>query len=66
MQCLERKSGKIVGLDIAASSFKKDNILRFVVDRFQQSFSEAQFNSLEYHPGFPSRFQNTAAAIAFC
>jgi len=29
-------------------------------------FSEAQFKTLKYHPGFPNRFQNIDAAIAFC
>ena len=29
-------------------------------------FSEAQFKTLKYHPGFPDRFQDIAAAIAFC
>jgi len=29
-------------------------------------FSEAQFKTLKYHPGFPSRFPGIEAAIAFC
>ena len=29
-------------------------------------FSEAQFKTLKYHPGFPGRFDNIHAAIAFC
>ena len=29
-------------------------------------FSEAQFKTLKYHPGFPGRFPDIAAAIAFC
>ena len=29
-------------------------------------FSEAQFKTLKYHPGFPGRFEDIAAAIAFC
>ena len=29
-------------------------------------FSEAQFKTLKYHPGFPSRFPDQQAAIAFC
>ena len=29
-------------------------------------FSEAQFKTLKYHPGFPGRFHNITAAIAFC
>ena len=29
-------------------------------------FSEAQFKTLKYHPGFPGRFADLAAAIAFC
>ena len=29
-------------------------------------FSEAQFKTLKYHPGFPGRFRNISAAIAFC
>ena len=29
-------------------------------------FSEAQFNTLKYHPGFPGRFDDIHAAIAFC
>jgi len=29
-------------------------------------FSEAQFKTLKYHPGFPSRFQDIEAALAFC
>ena len=29
-------------------------------------FSEAQFKTLKYHPGFPGRFTDIAAAIAFC
>ena len=29
-------------------------------------FSEAQFKTLKYHPGFPGRFRDIAAAIAFC
>ena len=29
-------------------------------------FSEAQFKTLKYHPGFPGRFADIAAAIAFC
>ena len=29
-------------------------------------FSEAQFKTLKYHPGFPGRFHNISAAIAFC
>jgi len=29
-------------------------------------FSEAQFKTLKYHPGFPSRFPDIDAAIAFC
>ena len=28
--------------------------------------SEAQFKTLKYHPGFPGRFHNMTAAIAFC
>ena len=29
-------------------------------------FSEAQFKTMKYHPGFPSRFCEQQAAIAFC
>ena len=29
-------------------------------------FSEAQFKTLKYHPGFPGRFADLTAAIAFC
>lgn len=29
-------------------------------------FSEAQFKTLKYHPGFPGRFPGIDAAIAFC
>ena len=29
-------------------------------------FSEAQFKTLKYHPGFPGRFHDIAAATAFC
>ena len=29
-------------------------------------FSEAQFKTLKYHPGFPGRFADLAAATAFC
>ena len=29
-------------------------------------FSEAQFKTLKYHPGFPCRFEDITAAIAFC
>ena len=29
-------------------------------------FSEAQFKTLKYHPGFPGRFHDFTAAIAFC
>src|SRR5690606_2431292 len=29
-------------------------------------FSEAQFKTLKYHPGFPRRFPDCAAATAFC
>ena len=29
-------------------------------------FSEAHFKTLKYHPGFPGRFPDLAAAIAFC
>ena len=29
-------------------------------------FSEAQFKTLNYHPGFPGRFADIAAATAFC
>ena len=29
-------------------------------------FSEAQFKTLKYHPGFPGRFRDIAAAITFC
>ena len=29
-------------------------------------FSEAQFKTLKYHPGFPSRFAGKDAAITFC
>ena len=29
-------------------------------------FSEAQFKTLKYHPGFPGRFADIAAATAFC
>ena len=29
-------------------------------------FSEAQFKTLKYHPGFPGRFRDITAAIAFC
>ena len=29
-------------------------------------FSEAQFKTLKYHPGFPGRFDDINAAIAFC
>ena len=29
-------------------------------------FSEAQFKTLKYHPGFPGRFDDMTAAIAFC
>ena len=29
-------------------------------------FSEAQFKTLKYHPGFPGRFDDVAATIAFC
>ena len=28
--------------------------------------SEAQFKTLKYHPGFPGRFHDITAAIAFC
>ena len=28
--------------------------------------SEAQFKTLKYHPGFPRRFDDIHAAIAFC
>ena len=30
------------------------------------TFSEAQFKTLKYHPGFPGRFEDITAAIAFC
>jgi putative transposase len=29
-------------------------------------FSEAQFKTLKYHPGFPGRFDDIGAAIAYC
>ena len=29
-------------------------------------FSEVQFKTLKYHPGFPGRFEDITAAIAFC
>ena len=29
-------------------------------------FSEAQFKTLKYHPGFPSRFQGINEAIEYC
>ena len=29
-------------------------------------FSEAQFKTLKYHPGFPGRFADITAAIEFC
>ena len=29
-------------------------------------FSEAQFKTLKYHPGFPGRFEDVAVATAFC
>jgi len=29
-------------------------------------FSEAQFKTVKYHPGFPNRFQDIDAAITFC
>ena len=29
-------------------------------------FSEAQFKTLKYHPGFPGRFEDIATTIAFC
>ena len=29
-------------------------------------FSEAQFKTLKYHPGFPGRFDNVAVATTFC
>ena len=29
-------------------------------------FSEAQFKTLKYHPGFPGRFDDLAATIVFC
>ena len=29
-------------------------------------FSEAQFKTLKYHPGFPGRFRDITAASAFC
>ena len=29
-------------------------------------FSEAQFKTLKYHPGFPGRFHDITAVIAFC
>ena len=29
-------------------------------------FSEAQFKTLKYHPGFPGRFHDITAAMAFC
>ena len=29
-------------------------------------FSEAQFKTLKYHPGFPGRFEDITATIAFC
>ena len=29
-------------------------------------FSEAQFKTLKYHPGFPGRFDDIAAATEFC
>ena len=29
-------------------------------------FSEAQFKTLKYHPGFPGSFEDITAAIAFC
>ena len=29
-------------------------------------FSEAQFKTLKYHPGFPGRFEDIHAAITFC
>ena len=29
-------------------------------------FSEAQFKTLKYHPGFPARFEDIAAATVFC
>ena len=29
-------------------------------------FSEARFKTLKYHPGFPGRFEDIHAAVAFC
>ena len=29
-------------------------------------FSEAQFKTLKYHPGFPGRFDNVAVVTTFC
>ena len=29
-------------------------------------FSEAQFKTLKYHPGFPGRFEDITASVAFC
>ena len=29
-------------------------------------FSEAQFKTLKYHPGFPGRFEDIATSTAFC
>ena len=29
-------------------------------------FSEAQFKTLKYHPGFPGRFEDVAVATTFC
>ena len=34
--------------------------------RDDNPFSEAQFKTLKYHPGFPGRFNDIAATIAFC
>jgi len=35
-------------------------------DQRRQTFSEAQFKTLKYHPGFPGRFDDIAAALGFC
>ena len=32
----------------------------------ENPFSEAQFKTLKYHPGFPGRFEDITATIAFC
>ena len=40
--------------------------LYVVLDIFSRPFSEAQFKTLKYHPDFPGRFHDIAAATAFC